>query len=431
VRRALTLTITALGCCALMAAVLPAASGAATHAPPVPATDPVIAWNQFLLDLQAAPGVQPATVHPTYELAVTHAAIYDAVASIDHRTEPYLVHIHGARGASPAAAVDAAARDALVRLYPAQKPAIDAQYATLIGQLRGGRRTAMGVRAGRLAAAAVLAARSGDHADATPPPFTPGTQPGDYQLTPPAFTAPVFTHWSGVRPFALRRASQFRPPPPPPLTSPRYTAAFDEVKAMGAATGSTRTADQTQIGLFWNPPIWAAWNRIAQSAVAARGGGIAQSARTFAALNLTFADSVIAFYDAKYTYAFWRPVTAIRGADADGNPDTVGDPTWTPLSNTAPDPSYPGAHGTISTAGADVLAAIYGNDVPFTATSTALPGVSRSFVSFSEAAQEASVSRIYNGNHTRLDEVAGEDLGHDVARFVLGHALLPTGGRGH
>ena len=126
----------------------------------------------------------------------------------------------------------------------------------------------------------------------------------------------------------------------------------------------------------------------------------------FAALNLAFADSVIAFYDAKYAYRLWRPVTAIRATS---------DPTWTPLSNTAPDPSYPGAHGTISAAAADVLAAFYGNDFAFSVDSTALPGVVRTFVSFSEAAQEASVSRIYNGNHTRVDQVAGENLGHDVA----------------
>jgi PAP2 superfamily len=127
---------------------------------------------------------------------------------------------------------------------------------------------------------------------------------------------------------------------------------------------------------------------------------------------------VIAFYDAKYTYRLWRPVTAIQA--------TL-DPTWTPLSPTAPDPSYPGAHGTISAAGADVLASFYGNDFTFNVTSPALPGVERSFTSFSEAAEEASVSRIYNGNHTRLDQVAGENLGHDVAGFVLHHDLLSRG----
>jgi len=161
--------------------------------------------------------------------------------------------------------------------------------------------------------------------------------------------------------------------------------------------------------VFWNPAIWATWNRIAQTAALGHPGSLDTDANTFAALNLTFADTVIAFYDAKYTYRLWRPVTEIRA---------LADPAWTPLSNTANDPSYPGAHGAISAAGADVLAGAYGNDFAFTVDSTALPGVLRDFTSFTEAAEEASVSRIYNGNHTRIDQIAGENLGHDVAAFV-------------
>jgi PAP2 superfamily protein len=402
------LCIAAVACAAL--AALPAASRAAQA--PRPAS-PVVEWNQFLLDLQATPGDQPATIHPTYDLAVMHAAIYDAVASIDGGA-PYLAHLPAPRRASDAAAADTAAHDTLVALYPGLRATIDAKYAATLGRLRGGLPRAEGVLVGRLAAAVALRARAHDGSDAPPVPFTPGTQPGDYQLTPPGFVQPVFTQWAGVRPFVLRRASEFRPPAPPALTSAKYAAAIAEVQALGPATGSTRTADQTQIGLFWNPPIWAAWNRIAQTAALGHRGDLLGDARTFAALNLTFADSVIAFYDAKYTYRFWRPVTAIRATS---------DPAWTPLSNTAPDPSYPGAHGTIAAAGADVLAALYGNDFAFDLTSTALPGVERSFTSFSEAAEEASVSRIYNGNHTRVDQVAGENLGHDVAGFVLGHAF--------
>jgi hypothetical protein len=397
---------------------------AGRHAQAVTTGDPVVAWNRFLLDLQAEPGVQPATVHPTYELALTHAAIYDAVVSIDHRAEPYLTTVRGRRRASRVAAADAAAHDMLAALYPAQRHDIDKQYLAMLTPLHHGRRVVAGLRVGRRVAAQLLARRAHDGSDATPPPYDVGDGPGGYQLTPPTFSQPVFTHWPAVRPFALRRASQFMPPAPPALTSAKYAAAVNEVKALGAAQGSVRTADQTQIGLFWNPPIWAAWNRIAQAAVAGHNAGLDESARTFAALDLTFADSVIAFYDAKYHYRFWRPVTAIQNADSDGNPATAADMSWAPLSNTAPDPSYPGAHGTISAAGADVLASIYGNDFAFTTTSTALPGVERSFVSFSEAAEEASVSRIYNGNHTRLDEVAGEDLGQDVAGFVLRHDLV-------
>jgi hypothetical protein len=409
VRRALATTITALGVLAIAAGILPAISAAAPATDPSP--DPVIEWNRFLLDLQATAGHQPATVHPTYELAVMHAAIYDAVVAIDHRGAPYLTTVHGPRGASATAAADAAARDTLSVLSPAQRASIDDQYHAMIKRIPSGRRRALGMHVGRRVAAQILARRTGDGVDAMPVPFVPGTGAGEYQLTPPAFAQPVFTHWARVRPFALRHATQFRPPPPPALTSTKYAAAINEVKALGSAQGSTRTPDQTQIGLFWNPPIWAAWNRIAQTAALDHQDGLAENARTFAALNLTFADAVIAFYDAKYTYRFWRPVTAIRAADSDGNADTVADP------------AYPGAHGTISAAGAAVLSAVYGNDFAFAATSTALPGVERTFVSFSEAAEEASESRIFNGNHTRLDEVAGENLGRDTAEFVLHHTL--------
>jgi PAP2 superfamily len=408
---------------------LPAASAAKPNRPHVRAADPpanpAVEWNQFLLNLQTAAGNQPATVHPTYELAIMHAAIYDAVVSIDRSGAPYLTDVHAPRRASLDAAADTAAHDTLVKLYPALKSSIDQENASLLAEVPSGRHKAQGIQVGEMVAARILAKRASDGSNAPLIPFQPGTNPGDYQLTPPAFAQPVFTHWRFVKPFVLRRADEFRPPPPPALTSAKYAAAINEVKALGVSQGSTRTPDQTQIGLFWNPPIWAAWNRIAESAVTGHDDDLSQAARTFAALNLTFADSVIAFYDAKYTYGLWRPVTAIRNADTDGNPDTTADPNWTPLSNTAPDPSYPGAHGTISAAGADVLSSVYGNDFAFSVTSPALPGVERQFVSFSEAAEEASVSRIYNGNHTRIDQVAGEDLGRDVADFVLHDELLP------
>jgi hypothetical protein len=372
---------------------------------------PVLDWNRFLLTLQATPGVQPATVHPTYELAIVHAAIHDAVVSADHSGRPYLAGTFARPGASPEAAADAAAHDTLVKLYPAQQAAIDQQYATELASAPGGLRRLAGVAVGREIARQILRQRAGDGSQAAPLPFTPGSNPGDYQLTPPAFAAPQFTHWPNVRPFVLRKASQFRPPAPPALNSPKTVAAMQEVQRLGVATGSTRTDDQTQIGLFWNPAIWATWNRIAQTAALGHPGSLDADASTFAALNLTFADTVIAFYDAKYTYRLWRPVTEIRA---------LADPAWTPLSNTANDPSYPGAHGAISAAGAEVLERAYGNDFAFTVDSAALPGVLREFSSFSEAAEEASVSRIYNGNHTRIDQVAGENLGRDVAGFVTG-----------
>jgi hypothetical protein len=428
-RALMTLVVAAVALLGI-SALLPATSGATAAKTPLRgsplASDPVVEWNQFLLGIQATPGEHPATVHPTYDLAIMHSAIYDAVVSIDHSATPYRTNVRAPRNASLAAAADAAAHDTLLKLYPGVRDLIDQEYAGLLARLPSGRRTSQGIRAGERVAAQILAQRANDGSGSPLIPFQPGTDPGDYQLTPPAFAQPAFTHWRFVKPFALRQADQFRPPPPPALTSAKYAAAINEVKTLGAADGSTRTPDQTQIGLFWNPPIWATWNRIAQTAAVGHRDTLSQSARTFAALNLTFADTVIAFYDAKYTYRLWRPVTAIRKADTDGNPDTAADPNWTPLSTTAPDPSYPGAHGAISAAGAATLSSIYGNDFPFTVTSTALPGIERSFVSFSEAAEEASVSRIYNGNHTRIDQVAGEDLGQDVARFTLQNDLLPA-----
>ena len=199
-------------------------------------------------------------------------------------------------------------------------------------------------------------------------------------------------------------------------------SAFDEVQSLGAINSTTRTADQTQIAQFWNPPIWIAWNNIAETAALAHHDTLIQNARLFALLNLTFADSTIAFYDAKYAYHFWRPVTAVRAS---------ADPNWTPLAPTAQDPSYPGAHAVISAAAADVLGSFFGSDkFGFSAQSTALPGVQRSFPSFSAAANEASLSRIYAGQHFRTDEVAGQQLGSRVADYEL-HKLVLAARPGH
>ena len=238
---------------------------------------------------------------------------------------------------------------------------------------------------------------------------------------------PVFTHWShgqAVRPAHARTSSG--PPPPPALTSAQVRrGASTRSRRSAPPTGSTRTPDQTQIGLFWNPPIWAAWNRIAQTvAVAHHARPVAGRAHVRARSNLTFADSVIAFYDAKYTYRLWRPVTAVRAADSDGNPATVGDPNWTPLANTALDPApYPGAHSVVSAAGAAVLTA---RSSAATATASPSPvprccrACKRSFTSFTGAAERGRPEPdLRRATLTRVDEVAGENLGHAVANVVV------------
>jgi len=225
--------------------------------------------------------------------------------------------------------------------------------------------------------------------------------------------------------FALERGNQFRLGPPPALAGAQYTAAFNEVKSLGMLGGTTATADQMLIGKFWGGAIQNYWNEITQTAVQAHHLTTAQSARVFALLNITLADEVIAFYDTKYTYAFWRPVTAIRAADTDGNPDTLVDPNWLPqATKTAADPSYPGAHATISAGAEFVLNAVFGTK-PFNlvVTSEVLPGTTRSFDSFAGAENEASASRIFAGQHFRTDENAGEKLGTSVADFVVDNFL--------
>jgi membrane-associated phospholipid phosphatase len=230
-----------------------------------------------------------------------------------------------------------------------------------------------------------------------------------------------------VTPFALNQASRFRPSPPPDLASAGYAEDFNEVKSLGIMDSTTRTPDQSEVGRFWNGAIQNYWNEIAQSASLALGLTTPRTARLFALLNLSFADGVIAFYDAKYAYNFWRPVTAIRAASTDINPQTAPDPNWLPQSgNTAPDPSYPGAHAVISAAGAAVLSfALETDELDFIVTSEVLPGVERSFSTFSAAAQEAALSRVFAGQHFRFDQTAGQRLGQQTADFVAEHLLLP------
>jgi hypothetical protein len=388
---------------------------------------PVIDWNQVLLSIVNTPGAQPATIQPTRSFAILHLAIYDAVNAIDRTHEPYLISVRAPRSASETAAADAAAHTALVGLYPARQASLDGDYATELAKVANGPAKDKGIHLGEQVASDLLAIRANDGSNLTPPAFIAGTAPGDYRPTPPNFPTPVFTGWGQVTPFVLDRGDQFRPAPPPALTSDAYARAINEVQSLGSATSTTRTAEQTEIGKFWNPPIQNFWNQIAQTVALAHHSNLRTTARLFAALNLSFADSAIAFYDAKYTYHLWRPVTAIRLADTDGNPNTVADPNWLPLTGTTPaDPSYPGAHSTISAAGAEVLENFYGDDQHFSVTSPALPGVTRSFSSFSATAQEAGLSRIFAGVHTRLDHVAGLTLGRDIAKFVLNNALLPA-----
>ncbi len=385
--------------------------------------DIVVAWNQQLLQIVLTPGAQPATVHPTRSFAILHAAIYDSVVSITKDASPYLFSVPASRGARVDAAAAQASHDTLAALYPNLNSKLQAG----LDQLLAGELVAIpdgagkqdGIKVGHDVAARLLAARANDGSAATPPPFIAGNNPGDFRPVPPSFAPPVFTGWANVSPFVLDTANQFRPKPQAAITSVAYADALNEVKSLGQNTSTTRTADETVEAKFWAGPIWNTWNEIADNAALAHHTNLETTARLFAVLNLTFADGVIAFYDAKYHYVIWRPVTAVRLGDTIGNPAITGDPTWTPLATTPADPSYPGAHSVISSAAAFVLSSFFGKDDQIQVTSDVLKGTVRTFDSYQAVMTEAGLSRIFAGVHTRLDHEAGLELGRDVAQFVL------------
>ena len=406
-------------------AVLSGAHPAPVMAQSAQPVSQVVQWNRTLLVIVRTPGEQPATIHTTRSFAIMHAAIYDAVNAIDGTHKPYLVGFSASPVASQEAAAASAAHEVLVKLYPNMQSTLDAQLQQALAQLPN-RGKAEGIRIGKAIADRILAIRANDGSSNPPAPYVFGNAPGDYQSTPPNFPPqPQFTSWSRVTPFALEAADQFRPGGPPKLTSDRYTDAFDLVKTFGIAGGTAASAEEALTGKFWNGAIQNYWNEIAQTAALAHQLTTAGNARLFALLNLSFADGVIAFYDAKYTYNFWRPVTAVRAAATDGNPDTDADPNWLPeVGNTTPDPSYPGAHAVISKAGAEVLISFFHNDnFDFSVTSEVMPGVERSFTSFEAAAQEATQSRLFAGVHFPFDLSTGQRLGADVADFVVDNFL--------
>ena len=390
----------------LLASGAPAQAGNAVHnvgprAPMRGDSSIVVEWNKFLLAIVRTPGQQPATIHPTRSFAMMHIAMREATRSRDRWT-------------SAVAAAAQAAHDVVVALYPGQAAALDARLiANLAGLPDDARRR--GVRAGMLAAAAILRARTGDGSAATPPPHLAGTMPGQWRPAPPAFAAAVFTHWAAVKPFVLESARQFRPAPYPSLNNRIYAAATAEVRLLGRDISMARSADQTQQAKFWAAPIWNYWYEIAQDLITRHGLGVDAAAEVFARLGVVLADSVIAFYEAKYHYSIWRPVTAIEQAVSGG------DPMWLPLANTPADPSYPGAHSVVSQAAAVVLRKTFGPYPSVTVTSEVLAGITRSFRSLQDIADEAGLSRIVAGVHTRLDHTAGQVQGQHVAAFTGRH----------
>jgi membrane-associated phospholipid phosphatase len=390
--------------------------------------DVVLEWNRVLLDALKDDRLLP--LYLARKAAIVHAAVYDAVNAIDRSYTPLFAHVHASRGASLKAAAAQAAHDTLVALSPAHKATFDATLAADLAGIPHGRAN-QGIAVGKAVAKQILAWRSTDGSDLTVN-YGPGNDPGDWQPTPPAFAPAVAPQWGQVVPFCIPIDSAFRPPPQPTLTSAEYTAAFDEVKSLGAADSTTRTAEQSDIARFWYGTAGTFtsagyWNQIAQEVAVQRGDSMVENARLFALLNLAQADSYFAIWDAKYTYDFWRPVTAIRAADTDGNPATAPEPAWTSFLGTPAFPSYVSGHSGHSAAAAAVLGAYFKtDDVCFTLTTDSLPGVTRSFESFSAAVHEVSDSRVFAGIHWRFDVTAGETVGYQVGNYVAANWLLPV-----
>ena len=394
--------------------------------------DVVVDWNNAALDVIRAAKTPPPVA--SRALALLHASIFDAVNGISRHYEPYLVPSDVPAGALPEAAASAAGHQVLVALFPGAAARFDALHAQILAAIHDGRRKDMGVAWGELVATQILADGAADGWDAVvAPPSRSG--PGCWVPTPPAFAAYLLPQWAFVRPFCMTTCSQFRPPGPPALASAKYAADYNEIKGLGAAVGSTRTADQTEIALFWadgagteTPP--GHWNSIAQQVGAALGNTLEDNARLFALLNLAMADAAICAWDAKYAFDFWRPVTAIRDGDLDGNPATEPDPTWSSFIITPPFPDYVSGHSTFSGAAATVLALFYDTDnIGFITVSDFLPGVSRSFSNFSMAAAEAAVSRLYGGIHFRFANEDGLWAGVGIGAWTFAQYLRPANNR--
>jgi hypothetical protein len=395
-----------------------------------PTADMVLQWNDILRD-----AVRTASSPPTAasrNMAITQAAVYDSVNALARTHEVYLVDALAHPKASREAAVAAAAHRALVTLYPAQAATLDARLTASLATIPDGKSEDDGVALGRSVADQILALRQADGSGVVLPPYLGSTEPGKWRPTPPANLPGLHPHWPGVTPFAMTSGEQFRPAAPPALTSAEYTAAFNEVKELGSATSATRTADQTAIALFWINGAGTAsapghLNLLAQIVAQQKGNTLEGNARLFAALNIAIADSVINCWDAKYEFSFWRPVTGIREAANDGNPDTAADAAWTPLIVTPPFPSYTSAHSSVSGSAAAVLAGFFGTDnVSYTLPSQnpALPA--RSYTSFSQAAEESAVSRLYGGIHWAFDNDAGLAAGNAIGQYVMANFLRPV-----
>jgi len=385
-------------------------------------------WHANMESAVVVTGKKAPNVAFVY-FAYADVAMYDAVNSIDGRFQPFAVRVNAPRDACKDAAASVAAHDVLVHYLPLQQATLDADLQASLNAIADGPAKTEGIAVGHEVAAQWLTLRSGDGLEAPVVLTLPNPGPGLWEPVPTypqpnPITPPPVAEWQAqFKPFALRSADQFLAsvPPPPALTSATFTRDFNLTKAYGALNSSVRTAQQTEIGRFWSDNAAAQYSRALRGLIDSQGLDTADAARLGAMFFVAGADSLTACWNAKYHYFFWRPVTAIRNAGTDGNPDTVADPNWMPLDVTPQHPEYPAAHGCVTQAVMDTLTAFFQTDeIPYSVTST-VTGTTHFFDRFEDVVTEVDNARIFGGMHFHHSVKEGNRLGSQVADYILNH----------
>lgn len=395
----------------------------ARHHAPQRQANAVVYWNSLAGEaFTPSQGTNPMAQSRTF--AILHASIHDALNAIDRRYQSYTPGLAPAPRASADAAVAAAAREVLVRLLPDQAALVETAYSQALKNVRDGAAKTAGIATGQAAANATLSRRQGDGADtAAQPAYVPRAGAGEYQFTAP-FDFAAQPGWGRVKPFVID-LQEHALEGPLPLTSSQYARDLAHVREIGHVNSKTRTAEQTEIAKFWYEDSPLGWNRIANTVARQRGLDNWDAARAFALLHFAMADGFIAGFGEKYEHRFWRPVTAIHAAAGDGNPQTEPDTAWQPLLVTPPVPDYPSTHTVLGWAAAEALIDVFGDRVRYSLTSLTLPGVTRHYRGFSQAAEENGNSRLYAGIHFRYAVKEGKRQGRSIGQAAA-EALAPV-----
>jgi hypothetical protein len=382
--------------------------------------DVVSDWNEKAIATMAAERM-PNPIGTARILSMVHTAMFNAARTAAAR--PTVLLVKQSDGTSTTlidVAVHAAGALVLSGLYPKQKAALDAVFKSATASLPDSSEKSAAIKTGEEAADAMLASRKNDGFE-SPDTYRPITSPGVYVPT----SLPIMSYVAGVKPFALKTVSQFRPDPPPALNSSLWARDYNEVKELGGINSTQRTADQTEAGRFWVLSGTLASNQVARELLATKPLSIVESARLFANLNVAMTDAFVAIFDAKYQYGFWRPITAIRNGDRDENPATDRDPGWKPLIDTPMHPEYPCAHCVCDGAAGVILESVFGTGTlpSFSLTFAGMPGVVRQYTSLHQLDEEVSMARIWGGVHYRTSTEVGRAMGKKGRRVCIAELL--------